>query len=1780
MARPRKLAVGLVVLFLAQSLSLMVISQLDHQQHQPAPLNMATSTNADEAKLFLHSRTSALQMGNQSTIQILNHEVGSNDDSVNATQSLDISAYLDPQFATGATLSGQVSFALWIRGSGGPNSKATVTFSLYRADANGTVQGAAIATASTGNVVFPTTYTEHTDSTTVSNLQLLQGERLKYTVAVSGNNGIAYTARWGSSLYQSYLSLPVTVPVDVASNTFVDATGQSIDTFWVGTTGANPVVSLTLASPFTVNHVDSVNATLVAPNGTVITTTSLSTTASSWQAQGAWNMTLPLDGNSVAGDWQIRYEIDSLDAMRWMQDYPGDSTAGGQRVFTNITVPVRYSGVLDLNCNDADGDALGGVGVRVTADAVRRADLDANCGAAGAVQMALPLTNLALEFVYQGVSVGTESLAFSSNQTLNVQTNVSDIVLNATHADGRPAGTIHVWVVHPNGTLMLAGTSFNSTTTLANAPMGQYVVSSSWMGNPLPNTVGTHHGTAGGSEIVINTTVTGTYVKVTDQVGTPIEGVQLIARDVTSQTIRGAATTLANGLAAFDLMTDEYVLEPVWQRFAFSSQTVEFTGEQVNITLELQQVNVSVVDVQGNGLPFATVRVLDENGQTIILGDTNATGTGDLRLPNGTYPLAVQWSSRYFPMGEFVVTPNGEWELTVPVGSFDVAVQTPEGVAIDGAIVAFTDAMAVQWSGLVTNVTGQTSIRAPEGTVQLHVELDGFLIHEQNLTLDFNTSSLVIPVDMPDVFVHVTTDDGEVLDSVELQLKTFGDSILDAGLTDANGTATLRAPDGVHVLTARWLGIEIGEMNITVSGTTFVNFTASAYVVTFNALDRSSQPVDNVTLLIRKASSTVILATAQTAVSGQVELLLPSGAYTVQGSWFGIEVLNTNLSVSEATTINVVVEVISVEVNVVDVDGEALNGARVDLLRNGVFASTSTVNLNGRAQFRVAAGDYTAIVTWFGIEVNRTDVTFEADTTALPTLVAEVASVFVEVVDRDGLAVDGVTFTVRDGFIILDQNISANGGNLRLRLPYGEYQATATLSGILVAELTDFQSPGVGVVQVEIALEQIQLTLVDLDDRALSEVQVFARDPRTFGVMMAQSDENGIATLRLPEGAYDLDFSWQGRIIATENLTVPDQANLTYQLQLREHTMFVRDADANIASGVTLTLRDANDRVLSTEIIGPSGSVTTLVGAGVHRLSISWAGLGLYTENYVPLDSSTHDVELPIGQVELNVVDLDDKPLSDLGVILRLDTGRLLDVVTTNETGSASLYLPNSEVVVTLQLQGYVIFETPVALNGQDLVELVAPVRTRTFSAVDTVGEPVRGAEVYLETDSGLTVGPSVSDGTGAFTVLLLPGELWMNVHWNGRLVVEQNLTDNQAPDVLVASVHEVGLTFSSPLDGEVQVVRNVVIEDDLSGWSYTLPPSQSLQLPSGNLTVSLVWQDVALPEIGVAVTGSETQDLTLPLVVVEMEYLRIDRSDLDAQVMVRVEQGVWSHEFTTFGNATFVVPPGTVNMKTYLDDVLLKQTTLRSELTSVLLPVETYTLEVERTDGVQLQTERVEVAWPGSAWTLMSEAGVVGPSNVDWDARISYNGWYFERAMSLPAQGTLAKILVEVANVSVDVVDRNGDFLKDTSCTFTGAESVTTVLTQSATTSVELLVGNYDYVCRVPSAGAVEEDGRRSAKEYTGQLNVNDGVNNELRIEVVELPFSETAQVKGILSSSVGLALGVAALFGWAVALISLNKLLGKKNEEASTGPMVGVSPTNEAEPRSQFDVDDLFNQ
>ena len=120
---------------------------------------------------------------------------------------------------------------------------------------------------------------------------------------------------------------------------------------------------LSLSSPLSINHIDKVTANLRDPNGVIQSTYNIATNDSSWQAQGQWNLTLPFDVNTIAGDWILEHQIDSLDASRWIQDYPGDETAGGYRIFTNVTIPVRYSAILSVNCMDADGDSLSNVSI-------------------------------------------------------------------------------------------------------------------------------------------------------------------------------------------------------------------------------------------------------------------------------------------------------------------------------------------------------------------------------------------------------------------------------------------------------------------------------------------------------------------------------------------------------------------------------------------------------------------------------------------------------------------------------------------------------------------------------------------------------------------------------------------------------------------------------------------------------------------------------------------------------------------------------------------------------------------------------------------------------------------------------------------------------------------------------------------------------------------------------------------------------------------------------------------------------------------------------------------------------------------------------------------------------------------------------------------------------------------------------------------------------------------------------------------------------------------------
>jgi len=1713
-----------------------------------APVSLGPTT------LFLQSRTSALQMGNGSTIRVLNHSVGNLDSTNSGSQSLQVTAFTDPVLRTAADLSGSVRFALWIRGSGGPNSKASIQFELNRADSNGTVFGAALATVTTNNVAFPTSYTEHVANATISTISLNPGERLHLSIDISGNNGITYTARWGTSLYQSRFELPVVSPVTAGSPDLTDANGSSVSRVWAGLTPSPVELSLPMSSPFGVEHFDSVEVDLVAPNGTVVATSNATSLDQPWQARGNWSVQYPFSSTSVFGNWLVRWRIDTLDASRWLADHPGDDTAGGYRLFVNSTLPVELPYQLDVDCVDADGNPLANLTLQISIDGVREPSRDSQCDAAGQASLDVPGAQVDLVALHQGVSVGSGSYIVNSNRSETLATNVSDLRINSTHADGRPAGEIVIWVVHPNGTLIESGRRFNGTLVLPSMAVGDYVVSASWMGNPLPMTIISHLGAAGGTNASIDTTVLTSIVRVFDRAGTPLSGVQLIARDQSSGAIRAAAVTLSDGRAAFDLMDGAYSLEPRWQQFSFSARVVTLNGSNVSIFLELERINATVISLNGEGLAAASIRILDADGGTLVLSDADEQGMSSLRLPNGTWYVAVQWSGRIFELGNQSVSGPTNWSLVLPIVKPLVQLSEVSNVSIEGARVEFTDSQGLNWTGEPTNSTGATHIRLPTGNLSVVVRIAGFVVHVANITVYSNTTSLDFVIDLPEAYVRVVTADGSPLDAVELKLMSQGGTLIDATLTDSNGTATLRAPNGEHVLTARWLGQEIGAQNLTIAGIVNVTMIAAVHPIAVLALDRSNNPVNEVTFLVRRASSDVILTTARTDNNGTARFLLPTGNYDLEATWFGILVLDTSISVFGPTNLTVGVDIVLAEIAVVDQQGLPVEDVRLDARRDGSFAGSETTGSDGRADFRLGAGQYTFTATWRGVEVGSDS--FDIQPTASGSFVMQVnvSRTTVRVIDRDGLPVNGVTFSVRDGLVLIEQNTSGSDGMLDMRLPHGTFDATATLSGIIVAELGNFSVPTTGVLIVEVALERVDLRLLDLDGRPVEGAQVFARDPRTLGAAVAISDAAGIASLRLPEGNYTLEFAWRGRIIATENLTVPTTV-LNRTLPLASHSITVRDMDGGIASGVFVSLRDSQDGIILADTLPSSGSLSALVGAGTHRLSVSWAGLSLLTEHYDPLNESNHNVTLPLRSMVITLVDLDGDILPGAGLVLRLETGQLLDVVTMNATGAAVLYMPQSTVTLSVQIQGNVVYTDYYTLPVTGGLEIIVPVRTVEFTLLDTSGGPVGGASTHVIASNGMRVGPGISNGIGQVTMFVLPGEVILEARWHERTVFAANITGASGSVNLTTDVHRVTPVILSPLAGLPITVRDLVAIDQATLLEWTVPPSGTIQIAGGPHTVRMTWQGVALAEVLFTVGGSEQVNLTAPLRVVDISFLDTQGGQLTISTAMTLAVGDWSTTLMVVDRLHIITPPGGMTLEVMLDDVLLRDAALAIDNGTVQLPLRHFDAGVVRSDGTHLEGARLEFSWPGLSWSDWPEEGVVGPTGLNWDARVFYSGWTFERQMSMDDETGEAYVLVEIIDITVHVIDRNGDPLAETACSLTGPEASAIVVTDvNGTVVAELLAGTYDWLCRVPSAGDVGQDGRRSSKEFEGRLSAN--LDATIKLEIVELPFSEQAQIEGIFSSGVGQTIVILGVVGWLGVLALANLLMRRRRGGGDSEP------------------------
>lgn len=1700
----------------------------------------ATTQPANHARepFYLHSRSVALSMGNQTTIQVMNTTVGGGDDNNSGTQSVTVTAYLDPGMGMDSVLDGTIQFGVWIRGSGGPNSKATISHELQRTDANGSTYGSNIAQTSSSNVNFPTSYTEHTSQTTVSNLALPAGHRLKWTIDFSGNNGITYTARWGSATYLTRVELPLSPVIDPQATDLVDASGNATDVFAPGVT----LTPLTLAgrvnSTLRMSHIQRVEHTVMAPNGSAIHVVNATLQGSATATTGWWNATWSPNGSLPVGTYSLATRYEDASGQQWDVDHPGDDTGGGHHVWANRTFEVQHPNTVTFACRDADGQDLPGLRLAFTHEGNPLSGTERVCDGAAVATATLPSGNITVQPTLQAVGLPAIPLVISGNASVNLTVAVSEVRLEARHDDGQLADEVTVYIQHPNGSLFVTGERLvNGSWNGLQLPAGTYTVTASWRGNPLPTRELVHNGTTGGSNLTLDTGVRTTRVRVTDNTGVPLAGVQLLARDPVTSALREAATTLPDGNASLVTVVGNYTVSIRWQRYTFAEQVIELNGTAVDLVIPLESFSVQVRDLDGSAVGGAALRLEDGGGELLALVDIDAGGNGSGQLPNGTYGARLIWQGTTVTLGTLVVNGTTNATLTAPVRSQEVRVTDTSGKPLRSLVLSATTQSGAVFVFPPTDDNGSAILRLPAENVTISLQLGETVLLTTSAAVNGSTWNLSVP--LPAVSIRVVDPTAAPVSAVEVRLETPGGTLLGTNVTAADGWTALAIPNGSVIVRLRWLGFEVGNASLLVAGTTQATLTATIHRLSITAIDASNSSVDGVQVLVARSDSGLVVTSGTTDENGSLDLLLPSGRFTLSGWWRGTLVLDRTLDVNTTVSLQIPVEVLVVDVLVVDDGAAPLEAARVDVFSGDRLVDSVTTDLAGRASLRVAAEAYDVTLLWRDRVV--ANVTLDLLGPTPPTSVlwqANVSRLTIVTVDPLGVPVPGVTVSVRDGLLLIDSAATDLVGSSILRLPGGVFTLEASLNGIVLNETQNWTVSGGAVVTIIVALNTVSIRLLDQDGGPVEGALAIVRDPRGLGSDTASSELDGTLTFRLPDGTFDLDVLWRSRLILSTNLTMP-VAQVDLMLPLAPFSVTVVDADGAAANDVIVTLRDPEGRLLLSDPLPGDGALSVLVGSGEHRLSVLWAGLELSTETLVPLNTSQHEVTLPLRGLSLALVDLDGEPLPGANVVLRLATGRVLDALTLDAAGRAQVYLPLQTVRVTASTQGLRVLTADVDLPVNGSLLLTAPVRRVNWQFVDEGGSPVADVTVELE-GTGVRLQPVTSDVLGWVRLLTPNGTFDLRATWRGVEVLDTNLTEPSNGTVWALPIVAVQVALADPADTAGRLAYSLAtVTDPRTGLVSELAEGETVRLVRGAHSVMVRWDGVLLPPVSVDVAGAGEV-----LVVTELTLRTLSLTDSNGGVSalpaldVTLAQASWSWTGRSTGNLSVIVPPGPLTLEVTLDGLVLRQGALRADAEQVALPLLTFAPHVIDSSGRPLEVTRVDVRWGDAAWRTWSAEGLIGPSGVDWEARVTYQVWTLERPVELAAASGQGIIELELARLSFEASDRLGEPLAEVACSVVADGVASTVTTdEEGAASLEVLVGTYGWSCRVPSAGEPGADGRRGALALNGTVVVTQ--DTDVDVVAVELPFAAEAQLAGLLGSDVGRAVSGAALAGWLVAIV-----------------------------------------
>jgi hypothetical protein len=442
------------------------------------------------------------------------------------------------------------------------------------------------------------------------------------------------------------------------------------------------------------------------------------------------------------------------------------------------------------------------------------------------------------------------------------------------------------------------------------------------------------------------------------------------------------------------------------------------------------RAQVRIVDQAGNPLPDVPFRVLRPEDNRVV-GSFEGTGA----IPAGAYLVEILGDNS---ATQTITALEGETvDVVVEVPMFgQLQLVKPDGSAINDMQLSAANAETGEAAG---SALGALSLAPGIYTVTVNAIVPFTVTAE--VKVDETTP---IVVDVLAGTIALVDADGNPVEGVTAII-THAES---GETLYANSNGVFIVPPGVFDVEIR--GINPFETQVTVAADETVEIVVDLSSGFIQLVDADGNPVEGVTAAITQAENADRLFTND---RGRYEV--PVGTFEVEV--LGLNPFTTEVTVAAGETVEVVVELASGVIQLVDADGNPIEGVTAVITR---AESGETLYANSNGVFIVPPGVIDVEIR--GLNPFETQVTVGADETV--EIEVDVTSGFIQLVDENVNPVRGVTAYITD--VARDITLYANDRGL-YEVPLGlirvEFRTTDPATIVDVELTTDGETAEVTV---------------------------------------------------------------------------------------------------------------------------------------------------------------------------------------------------------------------------------------------------------------------------------------------------------------------------------------------------------------------------------------------------------------------------------------------------------------------------------------------------------------------------------------------------------------------------------------------------------------------------------------------------------------------------------------------------------------------------------------------